>query len=202
MSRMVVQVFELRRDAEKARERLVLEGFDRACIHVDSEAGSEAAPVEEPRRSREPFWAHTEKHGLSGVIERMFSGLLNDDDDYVRYTQALRTGKSVVAIHVPDHPSARRAAWIMDEVRRDSSMSVSEEARSSTGVPFSPQIYPLPNAPTGWNQATEGEQSTIAILGDPLWPEGFARDAHGLGSDDTVMADRKTASDNNDNVRK
>ena len=44
-----------------------------------------------------------------------------------------------------------------------------------------PPIYPLPQSPTGWNQAREGERASMGGAdADPTRPEGLVADAGGL----------------------
>ena len=51
-----------------------------------------------------------------------------------------------------------------------------------------PRIYPLPNSPTGWGEASQGSKSSIGgTMNDPGRPKGLLRDAEGLGTD----ADRR-----------
>ena len=44
-----------------------------------------------------------------------------------------------------------------------------------------PRIYPLPQSPTGWGRAYEGERASIGCLDeDPDRPAGVLEDAGGL----------------------
>jgi hypothetical protein len=159
MEKLIVSTFNSRRDADAARRRLRERGFDDARIRIE---GGATAPT------------HTEEHGLAGVITRMFSGILLDDD-IARYSHAVRDGKYVLVLHAPDDTAAADAALVLRG--RDSPHST-ETVASLNG----PEIYPLPNSPVGWNQATQGEASSIGILSDPSRPDGLINDAQSLGT--------------------
>jgi hypothetical protein len=158
MAKMIVSTFNSRREADAARQRLREHGFDDTRIRIE---GGETAP------------AHTAERGLTGVIARMFSGILLDDD-IVRYSHAVRSGKCVLALHAPDDAAAADATLVLRGL----------ESADAIATLHGPEIYPMPNSPVGWNQATQGEPSTIGISSDPARPDGLVSDAQGLGTAD------------------
>lgn len=186
MERMIVCAFNSRRDADTARRRLLDNGFDDARIRVE---GGEAAPT-----ASVSAYA-TEHPGLAGVIERMFSGILMDDD-VTRYAHAARKGQSVIAFRAPDDAAAASAASVLSEISSEIEASCSSTAAQSkrssdlrdaemniTTIP-GPRIYPLPNAPTGWSETTRGERSSIGNMqNDPGRPTGLLHDATSPGTD-------------------
>jgi hypothetical protein len=171
MAKMLVSVFQSHRDAEKARQRLREHGFDEKNMRV--ERGQTAQDSSTP----------TPERGLAGVIERMFSGLLLDDD-IARYARPSDKGQSILALHAADDAAIAHAASVLRE---------SDAAKSISG----PDIYALPNSPTSWNEATWGTKSYIGdALRDPGRPDGLIRDASGLGTDDTNAARNESTGDN------
>ena len=211
MARMVVSVFDTRRHADAARQRLLENGFADAQVRVE---GRESKPPPSPTER----FAHAAEPGVAGVIERMFSGLLLDNDA-ARYAHAAKYGKSVVALYVPDDAAAQKAASILDAVSGEIGHPVVSDdvaaPPSSTGAEGGsaadptatlarPRVYPLPNSPTGWGEATRGAKSAIDVLGDPARPQGAIEDAHGLGTDatDDVLRARKAARHGKDQTGK
>lgn len=204
MTKLIVCVFNWRRDANAARERLLQRGFEDVRIRV---AGGETAAATAPGTpAKEPTVEYKEDRGWAGAIERMFSGLLLDNDEVARYAHAVNTGKCVVALHVADDAAAARAVSILDQVGgeiarpvvADDNGPLAETSPLGSGkgsyqglsefdiaaTVSGPRIYPLPNSPTGWGEATQGEKSSIGdIMNDPGRPEGLMRDAGGLGTD-------------------
>lgn len=190
MPKMIISVYDSRRSAEAARRRLLDHGF--APDQMRLEGGETPAPREEERK------------GLAGMIERMFSGLLLDDE-VARYANAARGGKTVIALHVADE-SADKAAEILRTVSGEIGQPiVSEDIPSPPGAGqeraaapdplatlYGPQVYPLPNSPTGWGEAWRGEPSTIGTrANDPGRPQGLIEDAGGLGTNEVQRAPEK-----------
>jgi hypothetical protein len=188
MERMVVSVFDSRHKADSARRRLLEHGFDDTRIRVEgggASAGSEHG-----------------LSGISGVVERVFSGLFPLDDEVAQYAQAVRSGKSLVALHVSDDAAAANAALILREANGevvpprgtaaasaavpdydDKGSLVSPRDVDPTATAFSPRVYPLPDSPSGWNTTLQGEQGARDILTDALRRDGNVNDAHGLDTD-------------------
>lgn len=186
MARVVVSAFDSRRDADAVRRRLLERGLTDARIRI--EGVETAAPPD---------------RGLVGFIERMFSGLLTGVDELGRPARASNR-KALVVLHVPDAAAAARAAAILDEIGKEigrpvfsgtvvSSVSTSPVSRDDNDGPYAfdiiatvlgPEIYPLPNSPTGWGEATHGAKAVLGeIPNDPGRPEGLIWDAGGLGTD-------------------
>lgn len=103
--------------------------------------------------------------GLLGVIERMFSGLLMD--------HAVAEGEA---------GGARRKVGFIAAGSASSNHIVPTDLDVLATI-AGPQIYPLPNSPTGWRQSTRGEKVSIGVLTDPGRPDGLIADAQGLGTD-------------------
>lgn len=205
---MIVCVFSSRSNAESARDRLRQHGFENARIRVEGGEITEASIAD--GHAKDPASAPSADRGLVGVIERMFSGLLLNSDDVASYAQAVNNGKYVVALHVADDAAAARAASILHEFSGETAAATGTNdgmspARTSTvgtdkggygagtavdvaAAVTGPRIYPLPNSPTGWGEASQGSKSSIGdIMNDPGRPEGLLRDVKGLGTD----ADRR-----------
>lgn len=210
MAKMVVCVFSERRIANAARQRLFEQGFNDAEIRVEGRDGKgrgrAGEGTDDPRA-----WSRAKESGFAGVVERMFSGLLIDNDA-AQYAEAAKRGQTIVALRVPDDATAARAAAILDEVGGITQPSASEASdaprtphegasteRRNPGPLASlsgPRIYPLPNSPTGWGEATRGEKGAVGErMNDPARPEGLVRDAKGLDTDATerAFAARKAA---------
>ncbi len=201
---LIVCLFNSRRDAEAARDCLLRQGFEDARIRVEGAGHTTVstadghATVAASARNVDP--------GLIGVIERMFSGLLLDNDEVAHYAHAVSNGRYVVALHVADDSAAARAASILHQFSgaitgkagsddavaatpaisaghaegRDMAVTGASGAASLSG----PRIYPLPNSPTGWDKASLGSKNSIgSAMNDPGRPEGLLRDAKGLGTD-------------------
>lgn len=183
MAKLFVCAVPSRAVAETARRRLLGRGFKDAQIHIVAAEDGGA-----PR------------------VERMLSGVLSAGE-VSRYAEAARAGKTVVALNVPDDAAAAEAASILDESGQPAGPPGAAADWSPAGAGGRgrvvdptrtlslPQVYPLPNSPTDWDETTLGEQSAIDVLTDPGRPAGAIEDAHGLGTDDTgdVFEARKAA---------
>ncbi|MEO8306386.1 MAG: hypothetical protein ABI724_19920 [Betaproteobacteria bacterium] len=206
--KMIACVFNSRSAAESARDCLRQHGFEGARVRV--EGGELAEGPNAGGHAHGPAVAPSVDRGLVGVIGRMFSGLLPDGDEVAGYAQAVNDGKYVVALDVADDAAAARAASILHECSGQitaptgSSDGMSAAPTSPVGsdqggygagagvdvaaAVSGPRIYPLPNSPTGWGEASQGSKSSIGgTMNDPGRPEGLLRDAKGLGTD----ADRR-----------
>lgn len=197
MAKILVGTYGSRRDADDARARLLERGFDDSQISVEGEHGR-PEPVN-PRT--------TQARGFRGVVARMFSDLFPDKADHERYDHAVRAGGALVAVHGLSDADAVRAKAILEQngavdehsheslravesdeaaIERSSGFSPQTEraaARAEAWHPRRPDETPLPNAPTGWNEAAEGERSTIGTAtNDPARPEGATRGANDIGA--------------------
>ncbi|HEY8554323.1 MAG TPA: hypothetical protein VIL43_07270 [Burkholderiales bacterium] len=161
MARLVVAIYESRAYAEAACRRLLENGFGREQIRIE---GGDGAPP-----------PHAELTGIAGVVQRMFSGWLIDDDTE-HYARAVRGGKAVLALHARDDAAAQKAAEIMsagrgeigkpivsDEVPEQPPAAAVDRAADLDAARsvYGPRIYALPNAPTGWGEAWRGEASAL-----------------------------------------
>lgn len=150
MTRMFVRIFKSWHDRSTAPES---SDVTNTRFHLLSSEGARHVP------------ADGYDHGLLGVIERMFSGLLIDHAIAVAETPAVAE-KAVVAIGGAP-PGDRIGPNDIDVL----------------ATIAGPQIYPLPNSPTGWGQSTRGEKVAIGVRMDPARPDGLIEDAQGLGTD-------------------
>ena len=165
-SEIIVGVYESRRDAEDARTRLLEQGVaeHRITIEEGPAADEAAMPAGDRFATRAAGEPPPEDRGVAGFIRRMFSGALMDDTHIEEYTQALRNGQCVITVRA--------------ETDAESSVATSTLARAR------PRVYALPNAPTGWGQASEGDPANIGgVDEDPARPEGLLEDAEGLPVD-------------------
>jgi hypothetical protein len=165
-SELIVGVYETRRDAEEARTRLLEQGLRDEQITIDEGPGADETtmPAGDRFATRAAGEPPPEDRGVAGFIRRMFSGALMDEANIEQYTQALRNGQSVIAVRT--------------ETDAESNVATSTLARAV------PRVYALPNAPSGWGQATEGDRANIGgIDEDPARPEGLLEDAEGLPVD-------------------
>ena len=161
---IVVGTYESRREADEARARLVAEGVPED--HIRMETG--AAQAEMPMRPQDRTAMHEveppQERGLAGFVSRMFSGALMDDANVVQYADALRDGRCVLVVDVDSDEKRHAASTILER--------------------GGPRIYPLPNAPTGWNEAHLNDPASIGgVDDDPVRPEGLLRDVEGLPVD-------------------
>ena len=203
MAKAVVSLFDSLDAAKAARQRLVERGFHDVRVRIvgpnpELDTGpvmsKDAADIDE---------RGSDQRGVAGVVSRMLSGWLIEDR-VSQYAQAVRGGKTLVALDVDDAAAAETAAGILKEVHAEQEPPAA--ARRSEGTPPAPtvdptdtltlpQVYPLPNAPTDWDEATLGERSGVDVSSDPARPAGAVRDAAGLGTDDTddTLKARKAA---------
>jgi hypothetical protein len=117
--------------------------------------------------------------GAAGFIARMFSGALIDDASVAQYDEALRNGRCVLTVRVGSDAHRKLATTTL--------------ARGS------PRVYSLPNAPSGWNEASAGDPASIGGLDDdPARPGGLLADAEGLParSDEMRLANTPRTSRN------
>lgn len=165
---LIVEVYESRSDAERARARLIERGVAADRIHIEhhdaavgnASGDSDMSDQNETRR---------EDRSVSATIARMFSGVLLEDADVAQYKQAVDRGHSVLVVQTGDNEETDVTRSIL------------------TGA--SVRSYSLPNAPTAWREATQNDPPSIGDyrVGDPARPEGLLEDAEGF----SVDADRK-----------
>jgi stress response protein YsnF len=127
----VISAFDDRQTAQRAVERLVDMGFDRADVHLQE------APADDAARTRvgDLTMDSAEREvaadrGVFASIGDFFSNLFGDDDrrsNYAgTYSEAVRRGSSVVVVDAQDEEQAERAASLMHEL---GAMDVDERAR-------------------------------------------------------------------------
>jgi hypothetical protein len=189
MAKTIVCLFNTRDTADAARQDLLERGFDQANITV---AGGDKGPADAAYDA-----------GISGVIERMFSGFLPNEAEVRRYAKEVGGGRSLVAVGELDDSAADHAAGILarramghDSPRVPAQGSVldgqtqSDVNRSGSGIDLDamlsgPRIYSLPNSPTGWREASRGAMHSIGGgENDPGRPAGLLDDAGGLDTED------------------
>jgi len=181
MQDLLVGVFDSAAHAHAAHASLLEQGFREGQIGLDSGGESSVQAPEQP--------------GLAGVIGRMFSGFLQDDDPRGRaYAERIGRGGGLVAVHDLDADAAARARAILQQhgavgvdthapvggsVRRQADARASHELSAVASV-GGPQAYVLPNAPTDWGRFTGHARASIGEASDPARPEGEMTDAVGL----------------------
>jgi hypothetical protein len=181
MRRTLIAVFESRSDAEAARAALLAQG-----VH-DTQVGIEGGSA-----------AGADAQGLAGVIARMFGGAMSDHDPRAgSYADAVKRGATLLAVHGLDDDGIARAS---PTLLRHGASRVDPHPDGRTGTTRAadggaqakgwdeiaavssvggPQVYALPNAPTGWLRgATTAEMRGKSE--DPTRPEGELEDAVGL----------------------
>ena len=161
---MVVGIYESRGEADAARARLIDEGVpeERICIEQRDTAGS--VPMSPQDRVALQEVEPPPERGLAGVVNRMFSGFVMDDANVAHYADALHAGRSVVLVRVDSDERRRTASAILER--------------------GGPRVYPLPNAPTGWNESHANDPAGIGgVEDDPVRPEGLLTDVEGLPAD-------------------
>jgi hypothetical protein len=160
---IIVGMYDSRREALEARDRLIEQGVqeDRISIEEGAAQGEVPMPPGDRFAMREVDEPLPEDRGLSGFIGRMFTGALMDDANIEKYTEALRNGRCLLAVRV-DSDERRRVA-------------------SSVLARGGPRVYSLPNAPTAWSEASGNDPASIGgVDADPGRPEGLLTDAEGL----------------------
>ena len=86
MAKVIVSLFDTRDAADAARQDLLAHGFDPAHIRVvDAKANTSITSA-------------THDAGIAGVIETMFTGLLPDRAEAIRYAKEVSRGRSLVAV--------------------------------------------------------------------------------------------------------
>ena len=167
MHRILVGTYRSRRDADDVRTQLLDNGFDDAQIRVEGPVGD---ALTRPNTSEaEPDSRTSGGGGITGLIERMFSGFLPDEADHERYERAIRSGGSLVALHGLDDAATVRARPILERNGIVDEHRVEAQAWS----PPAPDVNALPNAPSGWNEAIDGSRAATGRgLQDPARPEG------------------------------
>lgn len=161
---MVVGIYESRGEADAARERLIEEGVPEERIRIEQRDTAGAVPMSPQDRVALQEVEPPPERGLAGVVSRMLSGFLIDDAAVAHYADALHAGRSVVLVRVDSDEWRRTASTILER--------------------GGPRVYPLPNAPTGWNESHANDPASIGgVDDDPVRPEGLLTDVEGLAVD-------------------
>jgi len=166
---IIIGTYESREEAEAARERLIRDGVTADAIHVECGRAVGEAPMPPGDRfaMREVDRSRPEDRGLAGFIGRMFSGALMDDAKMAQYTEALRGGRCLLAVRYVSEHERKVAAAVLS--------------------PRGPQVHSLPNAPTGWNQASRNDPPSIGgVDHDPARPTGLLTDVEGISAESDV----------------
>jgi len=161
---MVAGIYESRGEAEAARARLIDEGVPEERIRIEQRDTAGSVPMSPQDRVALQDVEPPPERGLAGVVSRMFSGFVMDDANVAHYADALHAGRSVVLVHVDSAERRHTASAIL--------------ARGG------PRVYPLPGAPTGWNESHANDPASIGgVDDDPVRPEGLLTDVEGLPTD-------------------
>lgn len=158
---IVAGIYESREDADAARIRLIEEGVPEERIRIEQRDTAGSVPMSP--QDRVALEEVKPERGFAGFLSRMFSGALLDDD-VARYADALHAGHSVLVVHVDSDERRRTASAILER--------------------GGPRVYPLPNAPTGWNESHANDPASIGgVDDDPVRPNGLLTDVEGLPVD-------------------
>jgi hypothetical protein len=141
--------------------------------------------------------------GISGVIERMFSGFLPDEAEVRRYAKEVAGGRSLVVVGELDDSAADHVAGILarrvtgphspcappqgsvPDGQTQSDVNRVESSIDLDAMLSGPRVYPLLNSPTGWREASRGAMNSIGGREtDPGRPTGLLDDAGGLDTED------------------
>jgi hypothetical protein len=162
---IIIGTFDSRGEAEAARDRLLAEGVAADAIHVECGPSAGEAPMPPGDRfaMHEVDEPPPAERGFAEVVSRMFSGALMDDANDEPYMDALRGGRCLLAVRYSSEHERRVAAAVL--------------------APSTPQTYSLPNAPSGWNQASANDPPSIGgVDHDPARPQGLLSDAEGISA--------------------
>ena len=161
---IVVGIYESRADADAARARLIEEGVPEERIRIEQRDSAGSVPMSPQDRVAMHEVEPPPERGFAGVVSRMFSGALMDDANVARYGDALHAGHTVLLVHVDSEERRRTASTILER--------------------GGPRVYPLPNAPTGWNESHMNDPASIGgVDDDPVRPAGLLTDVEGLPVD-------------------
>jgi hypothetical protein len=165
MNRIVVGVFDDRRAMEGARQDLLAAGIHDTQISIEEDAARTAdARVDDVAAQVQRRYAPlAQESGIVETIARMFSGLLLEDHTIGREAAAVRPCHALVAVHGLDEATAERAAMILGrhgKVATHADAQRSPPGRDAGAAHEAPRVYPLPNSPTGWDQATRHDSLT------------------------------------------
>jgi len=161
---IVAGVYASRDEADAARARLIEEGVPGERIRIEQRDTAGSVPMSARDRVALREVEPPPERGFAGVVSRMFSGALLDDENVAHYSDALQTGRSVFLVHVDSDASRRSVSTILER--------------------GGPRVYPLPNAPTGWNESHANDPASIGgVDDDPVRPEGLLTDVEGLPVD-------------------
>jgi hypothetical protein len=206
MAKMVVCLFNTHDTADAARQDLLERGFDQTNIRV---AGGDEAPASIPNatvagtETKASKAGATYDAGISGVIERMFSGFLPDEAEVRRYAKEVAGGRSLVVVGELDDSAAEQAAGILarrvtgrhspcappqgpvPDGQTQGDVNRVESSIDLDAMLSGPRVYPLLNSPTGWREASRGAMNSIGGREtDPSRPTGLLDDAGGLDTED------------------
>jgi len=191
--RILVAVFDNRQSAEAARTALLANGVHATQMGMDS--GSDGAP---------------DAHGLTAVVARLMDGAAGEDDPRAgSYADAVDRGATLLVVNDLDDEGVARASAILlrngatrvephpdghagstTTHSRAANPGAQNELSAVTSV-GGPQVYALPNAPTGWNRSLDTAELRVKTE-DPVRPEGELTDAVGLDPEaDTELLARR-----------
>ena len=192
MRRILVAVFDSRENAEAARTALLANG-----VH-DTQMGMETGGGGTP-----------DAHGLTAVIARLMDRAADEDDPRAgSYAEVVDRGAALLVINdlddegvalasaillrngatrVEAHPDGHAGSTATHARRAHPGAQNELAAVTSVG---GPQVYALPNAPTGWNRALDTAELRVKTE-DPARPAGELTDAIGLDPEaDRELLDR------------
>jgi hypothetical protein len=158
---ILVGVYDSHDDAKRAHAQLLEEGIGELQVLCRDDVATHAAPPHSDDAQGADATS-SQDGGLAAFIGRMFSGAIPEDTRFARYRKALRADKVLIAVRARSDAQSNVAAAIL--------------------TPSSPRVYPLPNAPTGWNEATTNDPASTASVNDPARPNGLLDDAQGLSA--------------------
>ena len=178
MENVLVGVFDSAAQARSAHARLLEQGYG------DGEVDFDASPSVD------------QEQGIAGVVARMFSGfLMNDDPRRHAYADHLGRGGGIVALRgLPQHDEARASSILREHgaVAIDrhgptpprappaGASAAQAEHELAAMASIGPRAYVLPNAPTDWGRFTGRSPASVGQAPDPARPQGELRDAIGL----------------------
>ena len=112
MSEIIVGVYDSRRDAETARDRLVENGVDAGRVVIEEGPRPDQSALPPGDRFATRAVAQP-RDDASTFVGRMFSGALIDDANVEHYTHALRDGKCVLAVRTNGADETRLATSLL-----------------------------------------------------------------------------------------
>jgi uncharacterized protein (TIGR02271 family) len=126
MQHTLVAVFELRREAEQARDELLAGGFSRDEVQLSN---ADATGQTDSATGRPTTQLAEEPHdeGIGSSIKHFFKGIFGTDSSphAQKYSDAVSRGHHVLVVHAADEPEIERAA---DIVERHGPVDIDEKA--------------------------------------------------------------------------